>query len=892
MAFRTKLDFSSNRQVKQRIETFTHLSGGTAFGVPFSSLPTGPDLRYTGVTFSSSTVLSTFSGNSANTVYSWYYPEMNDAISSLSAITPSISGITQNGIGFSPISYTIIDGNTVATGYSGITFDVLPVSMTDLGGGNYVGSVQTELVEFLSAATLDFTGRTIWNDVSGITRTEDLIITRTPIVGAVLECIDGEGKASWIPTSASTSGLWVAGTGLNSAVLNGGGNVANGINSVSEGTGTITSGTSSHAEGYQTKAWGEYSHTEGVVSNAWGNASHAEGGGTKANLYMAFGTYISGTTNNSSFALYYGCGDVSYLFDNLDYLYIDDSASNASFSNINTSFLVNNAVFTDFGGYSATVITLLGTHNYPSDSGVVYISNLTTPINVYFPYAVLFNNAHAEGQSTLAVSSSSHAEGNFTIAGNAYSHAEGNQTKASGYGSHAEGGYTIASGSYSHVEGNGTKASDYCAHAEGQSTIASGSTSHAEGYYTKASGISSHAEGNITLASGTASHAQGLRTLASGIGSHAQGTGTTASGDYSHAEGFGCIASGDYSHAQGVFTLANGAQAHAEGFQTTATTGSHSEGYYTLASQAGAHAEGQNTRALGIGSHAQGLYCIVGANGNGSFAGGQNSETYAGVSMVFGANSMLLSGATYSIVLGRGITGTTQDTTYVDKFNVKTVGSTAFANDIRIDANGNLTTNTSDERLKENITPLSGALATIQGLQGVSYQWKDRNAGTDAVKLGFIAQQVDSVDSRLAFTNPVDGYMGLHIDGIIPLLVEAVKELASGGTSNDYLQTQTILAEDNNIELNYSGTPTTALGGGLTVLHGMGIDLSSELIIDADGNWTTNNDFIPNKITLPAYTPSGSTDTSGNLGNVTRDDDYLYMKISDNKWKRIKLEEF
>jgi hypothetical protein len=259
--------------------------------------------------------------------------------------------------------------------------------------------------------------------------------------------------------------------------------------------------------------------------------------------------------------------------------------------------------------------------------------------------------------------------------------------------------------------------------------------------------------------------------------------------------------------------------------------------------------------------------------------------------MVFGTDSIILSGAMYSIVLGRSITGTTQDTTYVDKLNVKTVGSTAFLNDIRIDANGNLTTNTSDERLKENITPLSSALATIQALQGVSYQWKDRNAGTDAVKLGFIAQQVDSVDSRLAFTNPVDGYMGLHIDGIIPLLVEAVKELASGGTSNEYLQTQTILAEDNNIELNYSGTPTTALGGGLTVLHGMGIDLSSELIIDANGNWTTNNDFIPNKITLPAYTPSGSTDTSGNLGNVTRDDDYLYIRTNTG-WKRTNLENF
>ena len=91
--------------------------------------------------------------------------------------------------------------------------------------------------------------------------------------------------------------------------------------------------------------------------------------------------------------------------------------------------------------------------------------------------------------------------------------------------------------------------------------------------------------------------------------------------------------------------------------------------------------------------------------------------------------------------------------------------------------------------------------------------------------------------------------------------------------------------------MNHNGTPTTALGGGITVLHAMGLDLGAELITDENGNWTTNNDFIPNKITIPNYTPSGSTDINGNLGNVTRDDDYLYIKSSTG-WKRTNLESF
>ena len=37
MGFRTKLDYSDNRQIKQRERTLTNLSGGTVFGVPFSA---------------------------------------------------------------------------------------------------------------------------------------------------------------------------------------------------------------------------------------------------------------------------------------------------------------------------------------------------------------------------------------------------------------------------------------------------------------------------------------------------------------------------------------------------------------------------------------------------------------------------------------------------------------------------------------------------------------------------------------------------------------------------------------------------------------------------------------------------------------------------------------
>ena len=182
MDFITKLDFSSNRQIKQYPETNTHLSGGTTFGLPFSSLISGPDLTTSGETINYSTyihnfgAISTFSGNSGTTVYTWFDSGMQMGNSVLSAITPSNSAITQNtGVIFSSATSTIIDGNHVNLSYTGVSFDITPMVMISLGGGNYSGSSYSSSIIFYSAGSLDYTGRTIWVDVSGITRTNTLL---------------------------------------------------------------------------------------------------------------------------------------------------------------------------------------------------------------------------------------------------------------------------------------------------------------------------------------------------------------------------------------------------------------------------------------------------------------------------------------------------------------------------------------------------------------------------------------------------------------------------------------------------------------------------------------------------------------------------------------------
>ena len=606
MPFITKLDFSNNRQIKQYPETVTALSGATVFGLPYSYLPTGVDLTTTAITVTYSGVVSTFSGNSVITNYDWFDNGMNIAIDNFSALTPSNSGITQNSgsvfIGFTTAS--TLDGYNYNLTYTGISFDITPISMYSLGGGNYSGTVHTNILKFYSGLSTDFTGRTIWADISGITRTNDLIITDSPIIGHIWMCSDSEGRGSWSPSSGLTG-----------------------------------------------------------ISTYW----------------------VSGSSGNYS---------------------------------IKTS----------------------------NDSGL-------------------------------------DATGDYAL---------------------AEGGNTLASGFASHAEGSGTTANWFFAHAEGYQTLSNSFATHAEGYKTTASGAYSHAEGYQTTANDSSSHAEGENTIASGLQSHSEGLGTTASGQASHAGGLVSIASGQTSFV----------------------------------------------------------------HGNTSIAGG-----------------------TSTIVLGDNITGFTNNTVYVGSLNIKNVGSSAFVNDLRIDGSGYLTTNTSDERLKENIKDISNALDIIKNLRGVSYEWKDKKAGGNKTRLGFIAQEVERVEPILVFTNSVDGYKGLNSDGILPLLVESVKELSKGVINgNTILQTQTIVAEDNNIELNFNGNQESAIGGGLKIYNGVGEEPAT-LIIDSKGNWTTNTDIIPNGIVIPIFTPSSSEDINGNIGNITRDDDYLYVKTN-NGWRRSGFESF
>ena len=92
----------------------------------------------------------------------------------------------------------------------------------------------------------------------------------------------------------------------------------------------------------------------------------------------------------------------------------------------------------------------------------------------------------------------------------------------------------------------------------------------------------------------------------------------------------------------------------------------------------------------------------------------------------------------------------------------------------------------SDERMKENVTTLSGTLDKVKQLRGVSHTWKDtEEMGTDT-QIGMIAQEVETVypelvgDGGLPNDNEGNAPMkSVNYPHLTSVLVEAIKELST-----------------------------------------------------------------------------------------------------------------
>ena len=103
---------------------------------------------------------------------------------------------------------------------------------------------------------------------------------------------------------------------------------------------------------------------------------------------------------------------------------------------------------------------------------------------------------------------------------------------------------------------------------------------------------------------------------------------------------------------------------------------------------------------------------------------------------------------------------------------------------------GDITAYASDERLKENITPITNAVNKVKAITGVNYNWNDL-AGTFGyenknTQVGVLAQDVQKVLPEIVVPAPFDdnngvsksgeNYLTVKYEKLTPLLIEAIKE--------------------------------------------------------------------------------------------------------------------
>jgi hypothetical protein len=124
--------------------------------------------------------------------------------------------------------------------------------------------------------------------------------------------------------------------------------------------------------------------------------------------------------------------------------------------------------------------------------------------------------------------------------------------------------------------------------------------------------------------------------------------------------------------------------------------------------------------------------------------------------------------------VGIGVDDATQDLDVLNNARFRGVGSGSYSAALNLTSSGILTTATSDRRLKEAVRPLERSLEKVLALRGVRFHWKQDFPKTD--RIGFIAQEVESVLPELVFTNPTDGFMGVNYAEMTAMLAEAIKE--------------------------------------------------------------------------------------------------------------------
>jgi hypothetical protein len=107
------------------------------------------------------------------------------------------------------------------------------------------------------------------------------------------------------------------------------------------------------------------------------------------------------------------------------------------------------------------------------------------------------------------------------------------------------------------------------------------------------------------------------------------------------------------------------------------------------------------------------------------------------------------------------------------------ITGTSLVSSGTITAGGDITAfSTSDRKFKDNITNITDPLDKVAQINGVSFDWNDKQSTFSGHDIGVIAQEVEAVLPEIV-TIRDDGSKAVKYDKMVALLIECVKELSA-----------------------------------------------------------------------------------------------------------------
>lgn len=309
----------------------------------------------------------------------------------------------------------------------------------------------------------------------------------------------------------------------------------------------------------------------------------------------------------------------------------------------------------------------------------------------------------------------------------------------------------------------------------------------------------------------------GIQGVATGSGNGVYGTSNTGVAIYGSAGASGAIAvrgyaganaskamSGENNGVNGIGVYGYGYGAGGTGVYAAGVGATNTGLYGTTDGASGFGVYASNTSATGTAVKGSVTGSGVGVRGDSASGYGvlgvssSNSGVYGESTGYFGVYGRSYSGGSAGVygmnttassygVQGVGTIGVQGESTDAIGFGVRAVNSSATGVALYCSATaaggcaGNKAwTNSSDGRLKTQVATIGNALALIQNLRGVRFNWNQlghelQQQNMNERNIGFIAQELEPFVPELVVTRP-DGYKAVNYAQMTAVLVEGIKE--------------------------------------------------------------------------------------------------------------------